>query len=113
MIRPRKLIRRRQGMTEYIVIVGLVALLLIAAVTKFKDTIEVTIMGSGSNKGMAGQVGELGDSMDPGGPTGGEDDGLVDEANGIYKADDGTFHRGSKDGPAVHRDPNTGEWVNS
>ena len=37
------IIRRRrqgQGMTEYIIIVGLIAILLIAAVTKFKDKLE-------------------------------------------------------------------------
>lgn len=37
----RKLRRRRsgQGMTEYIIIVGLIAILLITAVTKFKDAL--------------------------------------------------------------------------
>ena len=32
--------RRGQGMTEYIVLVGLIAILLIAAVTKFKSALE-------------------------------------------------------------------------
>jgi Flp pilus assembly pilin Flp len=31
--------RRGQGMTEYIIIVGLIAILLVAAVTKFKDAL--------------------------------------------------------------------------
>jgi Flp pilus assembly pilin Flp len=31
--------RRGQGMTEYIVLVGLIAILLIAAVTKFRDAV--------------------------------------------------------------------------
>ena len=31
--------RRGQGMTEYIIIVGLIAILLIGTVTKFKDTL--------------------------------------------------------------------------
>lgn len=43
-----KNIRRRQGqgMTEYIVIVGLIAILLIGAVRKFSHQIDVTIQGS-------------------------------------------------------------------
>ena len=32
--------RRGQGMTEYIIIVGLIAILLIGAVTKFKDALK-------------------------------------------------------------------------
>lgn len=59
----RRSLRRRQGMTEYIVIVGLVAILLVGAVTRFKDVIEVTIMGS------AGRVGAVGDEMDGTGTT--------------------------------------------
>lgn len=38
-----KLARRRragQGMTEYIIIVGLIAILLVAAVTKFKNALQ-------------------------------------------------------------------------
>jgi Flp pilus assembly pilin Flp len=38
----KKIIRRRrtgQGMTEYIIIVGLIAILLVGAVTKFKDAL--------------------------------------------------------------------------
>ena len=44
----RRMIRRAraQGMTEYIIIVGLVAILLVAAVTNYKEQIRVTIMGS-------------------------------------------------------------------
>ena len=34
--------RRGQGMTEYIIIVGLIAILLIGAITKFKDALEST-----------------------------------------------------------------------
>lgn len=32
--------RKGQGLTEYVVIVGLIAILLIGAVTKFKDALE-------------------------------------------------------------------------
>ncbi len=35
--RPRTNRRRGQGMTEYIIIVGLIAILMVAAVTKFKE----------------------------------------------------------------------------
>ena len=39
--RRRRFLRRRraQGMTEYIIIVGLIALLLIGAVTQFEDSL--------------------------------------------------------------------------
>jgi Flp pilus assembly pilin Flp len=38
----KKNLRRRsgQGMTEYIIIVGLIAILLVAAVTKFKNALQ-------------------------------------------------------------------------
>jgi hypothetical protein len=38
--------RRGQGMTEYIIIVGLVGLLLSIAVQRYKTQIEVTIIGN-------------------------------------------------------------------
>lgn len=38
--------RRGQGMTEYIMLVGLIGILLITAVTRFKDQIQWTIEGS-------------------------------------------------------------------
>ena len=40
-LRTRRMQRRRtgQGMTEYIVLVGLIAILLIAAVTQFKNAL--------------------------------------------------------------------------
>lgn len=38
--------RRGQGMTEYIIVVGLVAILLIAAVKKFSDTLGTTFDNS-------------------------------------------------------------------
>jgi len=41
-IKTKKNLRRRngQGMTEYIIIVGLIAILLVAAVTKFKNALQ-------------------------------------------------------------------------
>lgn len=45
----RKLNRRRrrgQGMTEYIIIVGLIAILLVGAVSKFKDALNNAFTGS-------------------------------------------------------------------
>lgn len=32
--------RKGQGLTEYVIIVGLIAILLVGAVTKFKDALE-------------------------------------------------------------------------
>lgn len=36
---PKKNRRRGQGMTEYIIIVGLIAIVMVAAVTHFKDAL--------------------------------------------------------------------------
>ena len=50
---------RRQlgaGMTEYIILVGLVGLLLIPVVGIFKNQIEITLVGGDSNAGMAGGI---------------------------------------------------------
>jgi Flp pilus assembly pilin Flp len=38
--------RRGQGMTEYIIIVGLIAILLVGAITKFKGALENTYNAS-------------------------------------------------------------------
>ena len=40
--------RRGQGMTEYILLVGLIAILLVAVVSRFREQIDVTIRGSGN-----------------------------------------------------------------
>lgn len=39
--------RHGQGMTEYIIIVGLIAMLLIWAITRYKNQVQITIEGSG------------------------------------------------------------------
>jgi Flp pilus assembly pilin Flp len=61
--------RRGQGMTEYIILVGLIGILLVAAVTRFKEQLRVTIEGS------AGLLEEssiaVGDSVTGTGPGGG------------------------------------------
>jgi Flp pilus assembly pilin Flp len=41
--------RRGQGMTEYIIIVGLIAILLITAVTAFKDTLSGAFQAAGNS----------------------------------------------------------------
>lgn len=60
--------RRGQGMTEYIILVGLIGILLVAAVGRFKDQIQITIEGS------AGAIEEtsiaVGDSVTGTGPSG-------------------------------------------
>jgi Flp pilus assembly pilin Flp len=66
-----KNIRRRQGqgMTEYIVIVGLIAILLIGAVRKFSNQIDVTIQGTTKEvdelKGRMDQPDVDGDNEEP------------------------------------------------
>lgn len=56
-----RLIRRAQGMTEYIVIVGLVAIALIGAVTSYKETVRVAIEGTDGAGGLSGGVGDMTD----------------------------------------------------
>ncbi len=60
----RSLERRRQGqgMTEYIILVGLIAVLLTVVVTRFKDAIQLTI------EGTTRETNEIADSMPGGGP---------------------------------------------
>jgi len=48
--------QRGQGMTEYIIIVGLIALLLIAAVRAYKQEVEIAIVGTDGQGGMTGNV---------------------------------------------------------
>ncbi len=60
--------RRGQGMTEYIVIVGLIAILMVAAVERYKDQIKVTIIGSkgAMDAGMGPQYWGAPDPSNPG-----------------------------------------------
>ena len=51
--------RQGQGMTEYIIIVGLIAILLVAVVIRFKEQLRVTIEGSDGNGGMTGEVDDI------------------------------------------------------
>lgn len=65
----RPWIRRAQGMTEYIVIVGLIAIVLISAVSSYKETVRTAIEGTDGNGGAAGGVNEANDAMvNRGGP---------------------------------------------
>jgi hypothetical protein len=48
--------RRGQGMTEYIIAVGLIAILLTVVVERFKNQIYVTIVGNENSPGMTGAV---------------------------------------------------------
>jgi Flp pilus assembly pilin Flp len=51
-------LKRAQGMTEYIIIVGLIAILLIAAVKRYKETVRVTIEGGTTQvNGISGDIG--------------------------------------------------------
>lgn len=59
--------RLGQGMTEYIIIVGLVAILLIAAVQSFSTQVDVTIRGTNGKGGMSGGVGDVGNDINNGG----------------------------------------------
>ena len=67
----RRKIRRRRGagMTEYIILVGLIAILLAGIVERYKTQIEVTIVGTNGVGGMAGNtgVGGIGNAMGSGG----------------------------------------------
>ena len=56
-IRKAQSKRYGQGMTEYIIIVGLIAILLVTAVTQFKDALS-NAFGQATTKvdGIAGQI---------------------------------------------------------
>lgn len=41
-----RFLRRRQGMTEYIIIVGLISILLVSAVLRYKNSVDTAIQGS-------------------------------------------------------------------
>jgi Flp pilus assembly pilin Flp len=57
--------RQGQGMTEYIVIVGLIAILLIAAITRYKEQVRVTIEGSANaTENIADDMGKASSSSD-------------------------------------------------
>jgi Flp pilus assembly pilin Flp len=73
MIRSRMIGRRGQGMTEYIVIVGLIAIGLVVAVSNFRDQIDRTIQGTDGNGGAVGGVNNINDGIRTGsvGGTGG------------------------------------------
>jgi len=70
--------RRRkhaQGMTEYIIIVGLIAVGLIVAVGAFKEILRVTLAGgetsiTGGVEGVGATIEEENDAEDPNNPNG-------------------------------------------
>ena|SRR5688500_2684658 len=55
--------RHGQGMTEYIILVGLVAILLIAAITRYKEILRITIEGNTGDGGAVGAVDSIKDDM--------------------------------------------------
>lgn len=77
--------RHGQGMTEYIILVGLIAILLVAVVTKFKESIQVTIEGS------AEKTEDIADGIGGTGPLAGG-------------TDSGTPSRGTRTFPGETRD---------
>ena len=98
MIRRRLGRRQGQGMTEYIVIVGLIAILLVAVVIRFKEQIRITIEGSDGTGGMTGGVN---DAMNPAAPT--DDPGNTDcpnsNVNGTLEGSGYTVTNGVVDTP--------------
>ena len=61
--------RQAQGMTEYIIIVGLIAILLVGAVVRYRLAIDATIQGTkGEVDGISDGIANGGpDAPDPGG----------------------------------------------
>jgi len=89
--------RRGQGMTEYIILVGLCAILLIAAVTQFSTAIDTAIQGSsGTVNDMSGDIRNGGGGFDP------------SEAPG---ADNPLPEAGTRDGNPVYGTPETGYFT--
>ncbi len=66
----RRIGRRGQGMTEYIILVGLLCILLIGGVTTFKESVREAIEGTDGNGGMTGGVNSVGANMTGGGGAG-------------------------------------------
>lgn len=65
--------RRAQGKTEYIIICGLVAIFMIVAVKRYRESVRVAIEG-GTTKvesDVNGDIGGSGPSTGPGGPVAG------------------------------------------
>ncbi len=103
MIRRRLGRRQGQGMTEYIVIVGLIAILLVAVVIRFKEQLRVTIEGSDGNGGMTGEVDDISDGIaaptEDGNPTGPRGNGGT--TSGGYRLS----------GDRTQVDDGSGNWV--
>ena len=113
MIRRRLGRRQGQGMTEYIVIVGLIAILLVAVVIRFKEQLRITIEGSDGNGGMTGEVDDISNGIaapsDEGAGPNGTRGGGGTTTNGYEMSSDrsqvnvnGTWVPYN---PAVHGDP--------
>jgi hypothetical protein len=62
-------------MTEYIILVGLIAILLTGAVLRFSDQIKATFIGRNGNGGAAGDLNNVGDQINSG--------GLTDQGGGV------------------------------
>lgn len=72
--------RSGQGMTEYIILVGLIAILLVAVIGKFREAIRITIVGT------ANEAEDIAGRMENGG--GGDVDDGGDSSSGRVRIDD-------------------------
>ncbi len=104
--------RQGQGMTEYIILVGLIAILLITVVTQFKTSIQVTIEGTTDKTNDIANEMPDGGSVDPGGnpgPGGGPGGYTSDPSNpGYYRSSDPgdtTIYERNPDGSYTPRRP--------
>jgi hypothetical protein len=102
----RKLRRRRgQGMTEYIILVGLIAICLVAAVRNYKEVVRVTIEGSDGNGGMVGETNNVTPAIDAGGGTGTDTGNTGSHGRGSGTFEPGTgleIYTGGPNGPEVN-----------
>ena len=99
MLLPR-LRRRRlgQGMTEYVIIVGLVAILLIATVRSFSSQIDLTIRGTtGKVDDMSNDIGSGGNNPGGNNPGGNQPGGISPSGEYVQNPD------GSR-GPELEKD---------
>jgi hypothetical protein len=97
-------------MTEYIVLCGMIALLVLFAVFRFKEQIRITFVGTNGNGGMAGGVNGITNGMNGGGSGGGGHASAPMPAGPIHTVSTGHLSSTDSSGTAIFSDDNGGTW---
>lgn len=96
--------RRGAGMTEYIIIVGMIAILLVAVVKNYGAILDVTVRGNESSPGMTGSVNGINNSIVNGTGSGGASNG---------KPNGPTNYKNTAPGSVTPTGPSTGTAIGS